>query len=108
MSRLKTVSIGGAMVDSIAIIADDCIEHMAMRNAQSSFLLLESGRKVEAAEISQHCGGGAINTAVAMSRLGADAATIVKLGRDTRAEMILRRLDDRRSIRTKPRHRNRR
>ena len=94
MSRLKTVSIGGAMVDSIAIIADDRIEHMAMRNAQSSFLLLESGRKVEAAEISQHCGGGAINTAVAMSRLGADAATIVKLGRDTRAEMILRRLAD--------------
>ena len=94
MSKQKTATIGGAMVDSIAIIADDRIEHMEMRNAQSSFLLVESGRKVEAVEISQHCGGGAINSAIAMARLGADASTIVKLGQDDRAEIILRRLAD--------------
>ena len=60
---MKAVTIGGAMLDSIAIIDSDRIERMAMRNADSSFLLLEEGRKTEAIEISTHCGGGAVNTA---------------------------------------------
>lgn len=91
---MKCLTVGGAMVDSIAIIANERIERMSMRNAQSSFLLLEEGRKIEAAEISQHCGGGAVNTAVCMARLGADVSTLVTLGKDDRAEMLLRRLAD--------------
>ena len=46
-----------------------------MLNADSSFLLLEEGRKTEALEISTHVGGGAVNAAVAMARLGLDVAT---------------------------------
>ncbi len=80
------------MIDSIAIIESDRIERMTMLNAESSFLLLEEGRKTEAVEISTHCGGGAVNTAVAMSRLGLDVATLIKLGQDARAETILARL----------------
>ena len=91
---MKAVTFGGAMIDSIAIIANDQIERMSMRNAQSSFLLLQEGRKIEADQISQHCGGGAINTAVALSRLGWDVATVIKLGQDHRADLILRRLED--------------
>lgn len=90
---MKAVTFGGAMIDSIAIIANDQIERMSMRNAQSSFLLLEEGRKIEADQISQHCGGGAINTAVCLARLGWDVATVVKLGQDQRADLILRRLE---------------
>ncbi len=90
---MKAVTFGGAMIDSIAIIANDQIERMSMRNAQSSFLLLEEGRKVEADQISQHCGGGAINTAVCLSRLGWDVATVIKLGQDHRADLVLRRLE---------------
>lgn len=82
------------MVDSIAIIDDERIERMSMQNADSSFLLLEVGRKTEASEISQHCGGGAVNTAVGMARLGLDVSTVIKLGQDTRADAILRRLSD--------------
>lgn len=89
---MKVVTIGGAMLDSIAIIDSDRIERMAMRNADSSFLLLEEGRKTEAIEISTHCGGGAVNTAVAMARLGCDVSVVVKLGQDTRADQILTRL----------------
>ncbi|MCZ7594108.1 MAG: carbohydrate kinase family protein [Hyphomicrobium sp.] len=89
---MKAISIGGAMVDTIAIIESDRIERMSMLNAETSFLLLEEGRKTEALDISTHCGGGAVNTAVAMSRLGFDVATLVKLGRDARAEFILARL----------------
>ena len=67
---MKALSIGGAMIDTIAIIESERIERMSMLNAEASFLLLEEGRKTEAIEVSTHCGGGAINTAVAMSRLG--------------------------------------
>src|SRR5215831_2131378 len=80
------------MIDTIAIIDSDRIERMSMRNADSSFLLLEEGRKTEAGEISAHCGGGAVNAAVAMARLGLDVATLVKLGEDARAEHILAHL----------------
>ena len=68
---MKALTIGGAMIDTIAIIADDRIERMTMLNADSSFLLLEEGRKTEALEISTHVGGGAVNAAVAMARISA-------------------------------------
>ncbi len=89
---MKVLTVGGAMIDTIAIIASDRIERMSMLNANSSFLLLEEGRKTESLEISTHCGGGAVNSAIAMSRLGLDVATLIRVGRDERAEMILQRL----------------
>jgi ribokinase len=89
---MKALAVGGAMLDTIAIIADDHIERMTMLNADTSFLLLEEGRKTEAVEISSHVGGGAINAAVAMSRLGLDVAALAKVGRDHRAETILAHL----------------
>lgn len=89
---MKALTIGGAMIDTIAIIADDRIERMTMLNADSSFLLLEEGRKTEAREISTHVGGGAVNAAVAMARIGLDVSTLVKLGKDQRAETVLAHL----------------
>jgi ribokinase len=89
---MKALTVGGAMIDTIAIIESDRIERMTMRNAESSFLLLEEGRKTESLEISTHCGGGAVNAAIAMARLGLDVAALVKLGRDARAETVLARL----------------
>jgi ribokinase len=65
---------------------------MSMLNAETSFLLLQEGRKTEALEVSTHCGGGGVNAAVAMARLGVTVATLIKIGRDERAEMILARL----------------
>jgi ribokinase len=91
---MKALTIGGAMVDSIALIDSARIERMSMRNAEASFLLLEEGRKTEVEEISTHAGGGAVNTAVSMARLGLDVSTIVKLGTDQRADAILARLED--------------
>lgn len=89
---MKALCIGGATVDAIATIESDSIERMSMLNAETSFLLLEEGRKTEAHDISTHCGGGAINAAVALARLGLDASAIAKLGRDARADFILSRL----------------
>jgi ribokinase len=86
---MKALCVGGAMIDTIAIIASDRIERMTMLNADNSFLLLEEGRKTEALEISTHVGGGALNAAVAMARLGLDVSVLGKLGQDQRAETIL-------------------
>jgi len=89
---MKVLTIGGAMIDTIAVIANERIERMTMRNADTSFLLLEEGRKNEAEDISTHCGGGAVNAAVALTRLEHDVAALIKLGHDARAETILARL----------------
>lgn len=90
---LRVLTVGGAMIDTIAIIASSAIERMMMLNAGSSFLLLEEGRKTEALEVSTHSGGGAINAAVGFARLGLDCSVLVKLGQDKRADQILACLD---------------
>jgi ribokinase len=89
---MKSLTVGGATIDTIALIASDRIERMSMLNADSSFLLLKEGSKTEAAEVSTHTGGGAVNSAVSMARLGLDVSTLVKLGKDRRAEIVLARL----------------
>lgn len=85
----KVLTVGGAMIDTIAIIASSAIERMTLLNADASFLLLEEGRKTEALEVSMHCGGGAVNTAIAFARLGLDCAALIKLGQDRRAEQVI-------------------
>jgi ribokinase len=86
---MKVLTVGGAMIDTIAIIENSAIERMSLLNAGTSFLLLEDGRKTEAIDISMHCGGGAVNTAVSFARLGFDCATLIKIGDDRRGEQIL-------------------
>lgn len=86
---MNVLTIGGAMVDTIVTIASDKIEQIKMRNAESSFLLLEEGQKTEAEQIVSSGGGGALNSAVAAARLGNTASIIAKIGRDDRAEAIL-------------------
>lgn len=89
---MKTLTVGSATIDTIAIIASDRIERMSMLNADSAFLLLKEGSKTDASEVSTHTGGGAVNTAVGMARLGLDVCALVKLGKDARAETVLARL----------------
>ena len=90
---MRVLTIGSAMIDTIAIIDSARIERISMQNADSSFLLLEEGRKTEAGEVSTHTGGGAVNAAVAMARLGMEVAVLATLGADARAEAILKRLE---------------
>ncbi|CAA2141089.1 carbohydrate kinase family protein [Hyphomicrobium sp. ghe19] len=86
---MNVLTIGGAMVDTIVTIASDKIEQVKMRNAESSFLLLEEGHKTEAEEIASSCGGGAVNAAVTASRLGHNTSIIAKIGRDDKGKTIL-------------------
>ncbi len=89
---MKILTVGGAMIDTIAVIDSKRIERLTLQRADSSFLLLEEGRKTEAEEVSTHTGGGAINAAVAMARLEMNVAVLAKLGTDQRADAILARL----------------
>jgi len=89
---MKALTIGGATIDTIAIIESDHIERITMQNADTSFLLLKEGAKTEATQVSTHCGGGAVNSAVGMARLGLDVSAMIKLGRDDRAETIVAKL----------------
>src|SRR5216110_3257181 len=86
---MKALTVGGAMIDTIAIIANDRIERVRMTNADNSFLLLEEGRKTEALEISTHVGGRTVHANVAMARLVLDARTLVKLGKNATAKTVL-------------------
>jgi len=89
---MNVLTIGGAMLDTIVTIASDKIEQMKMRNAESSFLLLEEGHKTDAEQISTHAGGGAVNAAIAAARLGHATSVIIKVGRDAKAKTILDRM----------------
>jgi ribokinase len=91
-SAMKALTVGSAMIDTIAIIDSGRIERMTMLNADSSFLLLEEGRKTEAEEVSTHVGGGAVNAAVAMARLGLVVAVLAKTGTDARADAVVQGL----------------
>jgi ribokinase len=87
-ARKRVLTVGGALIDTIALIDSDHIERMSMNNADAAYLLLQEGRKTEATLISTHPGGGAVNAAVAFSRLGFEVASLAKIGRDSRGETI--------------------
>lgn len=88
----RSLTIGSAMVDIIAIIADRDVERVTLHNATLSFLLVEQGRKIEAESISIHVGGGGVNVAVALRRLGHPVDALVKLGRDVDADRVRKHL----------------
>lgn len=85
---MRALTIGSAMIDIIVLVDSRNVERMTMTNENASFLLLEQGAKVEAHEISSHCGGGAVNTSVALKRLGADVSALAKTGRDGNAGRV--------------------
>lgn len=91
MSR-TAITVGSAMIDIITIVHDEDIERVAMSNASTSYLLLEQGRKLDAACIDIHVGGGAVNAAVAMRRLGWDVRVLAKVGDDLNGLKVRERL----------------
>ena len=85
---MKAITFGSAMVDIIAVLESSSIEQISFSNASEQFLLVEPGRKVEASSISTHIGGGGLNTAVSLARLGCDVFPIVKTGDDPSSDHV--------------------
>lgn len=91
---LSVLTVGGALIDTIAVIGNDSIERMSMKNADRAFLLLEQGSKTEAEIVSTHPGGGALNAAVSFARLGFNTATLIKISNDDRGKAVRCRLSE--------------
>ena len=91
---MKTITFGSAMVDIIAVLESDSIEQLSLSNAHQQFLLVEPGRKIEASSISTHIGGGGLNTAVSLSKLGCSVSPIVKIGDDASRDHVTRHCED--------------
>ena len=92
--RPSVLTVGGALIDTIAVIGNDSIERMSMTNADRAYLLLEQGSKTEAEIVSTHPGGGALNAAVSFARLGFDAATLIKIANDDRGQAVRNNLSE--------------
>ena len=92
--RLRILTVGGALIDTIAVIGNDSIERMSMTNADRAFLLLEQGSKTEAEIVSTHPGGGALNAAVSFARLNFDTAVLIKISNDDRGRAVRDRLSE--------------
>lgn len=93
-NKLKAVTVGSSAVDIITVIADENVERITMANATASFLLLEQGRKIDAENISIHCGGGAVNVGVSLARLGLQVSVLSKVGTDVNASQVHQTLRD--------------
>lgn len=87
--KRTVLTVGGGLIDTIAVIQSEDIERMSLVNSKRAFLLLEEGRKTEAELISTHAGGGGVNTSVAFRRLGHAVEPLVKIGNDDRGRSLL-------------------
>ncbi|WP_461516108.1 carbohydrate kinase family protein [Porticoccus sp.] len=90
----RILVIGSVTIDNIVSVAQEAIERISLHNGETSFLLLEQGRKVDADSISSHVGGGAANVAVAMARQGLDVDILALAGEDLNGRKIRQRLID--------------
>jgi ribokinase len=90
---MRAVTIGSATIDIIVLIDSDDVERITMHNATSSFLLLEQGKKVDAQTIFNHVGGGAVNAAVSLSRLGIQTEVLTKIGDDLNGKKVIEALE---------------
>lgn len=90
---MKAITFGSAMVDIIAVLKSESIEQISLSNAHQQFLLVEPGRKVEASAITTHIGGGGLNTAVSLSKLGCEVTPIVKTGDDPSRDHVTEHCD---------------
>lgn len=90
----RILVIGSVTIDNIVAVAREAIERISLHNGETSFLLLEQGRKVEADSISSYVGGGAANVAVAMARQGLQVDVLALAGDDLNGRKIRQRLVD--------------
>ncbi|MEM7188017.1 MAG: carbohydrate kinase family protein [Pseudomonadota bacterium] len=90
---MKSLHFGSAMIDIITLVASENIEQATFTNGETSFLMLEAGRKLPAEQITTHVGGGGCNTAVGLARRGWETAVLAKVGEDVGAAAIRAHLD---------------
>ncbi len=81
MPRFDVVCIGSATVDNFLTL-------------KQKFSSIKSGDKVLVNSLERHSGGGATNSAAALSKMGLKVKILTKLGNDHDAEFVLKELKD--------------
>jgi len=88
----KVITIGGVTQDVFIMHEPVQMLHLCLKDGKRSFLVYESGRKVELQNLYYHTGGGATNTAASFKKLGFEVAPCCKVGSDQQAEWIIEKL----------------
>lgn len=91
-NKFDIVSIGGATQD--VFVKNDLSKILTVRDlfSQNEFLCFPYGSKINIDKVFFDVGGGAVNTSVNFSRLGLNVAAMIKIGKDSSAEMVLKEL----------------
>lgn len=86
------ITIGSATLD-VFIESDDAnIVSVSSKDKRSDFMSFPYGSKIEITDFSRSLGGGAVNTAMNFQKLGLNTSTIVKLGHDEIAPVIIEKI----------------
>lgn len=89
---MKVITIGGATQDIFLSYHGSDVMSITKKNMVATYMLFESGEKVEIEDLHYTTGGGATNTAVSFKRLGFDVSCFCTLGNDQAATSILAEL----------------
>lgn len=81
----EALTIGSAVADIFITSTDFELQH----TGDGVFLCQLYGAKIEVDGFAMHTGGGASNVAVGLARAGLSVATIVELGKDSLAKLVL-------------------
>ncbi|MFH1832394.1 MAG: carbohydrate kinase family protein [bacterium] len=88
---MKVLTIGGATQDVFLTYAGTDYMTIAKQGALTSYLLFESGEKVEIEDITYKTGGGATNSATGFKRLGFETSCLCNIKNDEAGKAV--RLD---------------
>ncbi len=92
MKRFDVITIGGATEDLIAMVDDYVMINNATDPLRTKLVAFEYGAKIGITDLHSGFGGGAINSALAFTRLGKKVAVHACLGEDERGDRILQNL----------------
>lgn len=90
---MKILTIGGATQDIFIAYEGSDVMSIAKKNLVATYMLFESGEKIEIDTLSYQTGGGATNAAVAFKRLGFEVSCFAALGNDPAGLSILKDLE---------------
>lgn len=89
---LDCVSIGSATQDVFVFSEGAQIHRLQSLDREDAFLAFEYGAKVMVEQLFVTIGGGAVNTSIAMSKLGLQTGIVCELGQDAAGDTIVQGL----------------
>lgn len=90
---MKVLTIGGATKDMFIHYQGTDVMTITKKQLQLSYMLFESGEKIEIDDLIIKTGGGATNSAISFKRLGMDTSCFCKIGPDHVGKYIIEKLD---------------